>query len=70
MDNLIARVAAAANTTPETARQAVALIVDFLKREAPDDAIQALRQRRRSSTRSSPRSAARAARGWARSSRD
>ena len=42
MDNLIARVAAAANTTPETARQAVALIVDFLKREAPDDAIQAL----------------------------
>jgi hypothetical protein len=42
MDNLIARVAAAANTTPETARQAVALIVDFLKREAPEDAIQAL----------------------------
>ena len=42
MDNLIARVAAAADTTPETARQAVALIVDFLKREAPEDAIQAL----------------------------
>ena len=42
MDNLIARVAAAANTTPETARQAVAMIVDFLKREAPEDAIQAL----------------------------
>ena len=42
MDNLIARVAAAANTTPETARQAVALIIDFLKREAPEDAIQAL----------------------------
>jgi hypothetical protein len=42
MDNLIARVAAAAGTTPETARQAVALIVDFLKREAPEDAIDAL----------------------------
>ena len=42
MDNLIARVAAAANTTPETARQAVAMIVDFLKREAPEDAIQVL----------------------------
>ncbi len=42
MDNLIARVAAAANTTPETARQAVAMIVDFLKREAPEDAIQSL----------------------------
>ena len=39
MDNLIAQVAASANTTPETARQAVALIVDFLKREAPEDAI-------------------------------
>src|SRR5271163_2413223 len=42
MDNLIARVAAAANTTPETARQAVALIIDFLRREAPEDAVQAL----------------------------
>jgi len=42
MENLIARVATAANTTPETARQAVALIVDFLKREAPADAINAL----------------------------
>ena len=42
MDNLIARVATAANTSPETARQAVALIVDFLKREAPDDAISTL----------------------------
>ncbi len=42
MDNLIARVATAANTTPETARQAVALIIDFLKREAPEDAISAL----------------------------
>ena len=42
MENLIARVAAAANTTPETARQAVALIIDFLKREAPDDAVHTL----------------------------
>src|ERR1700689_2342289 len=42
MENLIARVATAANTTPETARQAVALIVDFLKREAPEDAIEKL----------------------------
>jgi hypothetical protein len=42
MENLIARVAADANTTPETARQAVALILDFLKREAPKDAIQTL----------------------------
>jgi len=42
MENLIARVAADANTTPETARQAVALILDFLKREAPKDAIHAL----------------------------
>jgi hypothetical protein len=42
MDNLIARVAATANTTPETARQAVALILDFLRREAPEDAVEAL----------------------------
>jgi hypothetical protein len=42
MDNLIARVAAAASTTPETARQAVALILDFLKREAPEDAVHTL----------------------------
>jgi hypothetical protein len=42
MENLIARVAAAANTTPETARLAVALIIDFLKREAPEDAVHTL----------------------------
>jgi hypothetical protein len=42
MDNLIARVAAAAETTPETARQAVALMLDFLKREAPENAFEAL----------------------------
>jgi hypothetical protein len=45
MDNLIARVAAAANTTPETARQAVALILDFLKREAPEGPIATLMAR-------------------------
>jgi hypothetical protein len=39
MDNLIARVATAANTTPEVARKAVALIGDFIQREAPDDAV-------------------------------
>jgi len=42
MDNLIARVAAAASINAETARKAVALVVDFIKREAPDDAVAAL----------------------------
>jgi hypothetical protein len=42
MDNLIARVAAAADTTPDTARQAVALVLDFIKREAPESAVDAL----------------------------
>jgi hypothetical protein len=42
MDNLIARVATAAQTTPETARKAVALVVDFIRREAPDNAVDAL----------------------------
>jgi hypothetical protein len=42
MENLIARVASSAQTTPEIARKAVALIVDFLKREAPDDAVHQL----------------------------
>ena len=42
MDNLIARVAAAAQTSPETARQAVALVLDFLKREAPEHAFETL----------------------------
>ncbi len=45
MENLIARVAAAAQTTPELARQGVALILDFLKREAPEDAIHSLMAR-------------------------
>ena len=42
MENLIARVAAAAHTTPETARQAVALIVDFIRREGPESAVDTL----------------------------
>lgn len=42
MDNLIARVAAAAGTTPDTARRAVALVLDFIKREAPEGAVDAL----------------------------
>jgi hypothetical protein len=42
MDNLIARVAQASGATPEIARQAVALIIDFLEREAPEDAMSTL----------------------------
>jgi hypothetical protein len=42
MDNLIARVATAADVTPDIARQAVSLIVDFIKREAPEDAVDKL----------------------------
>jgi hypothetical protein len=42
MENLIARVAAAAEITPDTARRAVALVLDFIKREAPEDAVEAL----------------------------
>jgi hypothetical protein len=42
MDNLIARVATAASITPESARQAVSLIVDFIKREAPAEAVDKL----------------------------
>jgi len=42
MDNLIARVATAAGTTPDIARQAVALVVDFVKREAPAEAVDKL----------------------------
>lgn len=42
MDNLIAQVASSAGVTPDIARQAVALIVDFLRREAPDDAMEAV----------------------------
>ena len=42
MDNLIARVAAAANTTPDVARKAVALVGDFIQREAPEEAVRDL----------------------------
>ncbi len=39
MDNVIARVAKAANLSPEVARKAVALIADFIEREASEDAV-------------------------------
>src|SRR5450432_4097055 len=42
MPNLIARVATAADTTPEIARQAIALVIDFIKRDAPEDAVNKL----------------------------
>ena len=42
MENLIARVATAADISPEVARKAVALIGDFLQREAPEEAIKDL----------------------------
>ncbi len=42
MDNLIARVATSADVTPDVARQAVSLIVDFIKREAPEEAVDKL----------------------------
>jgi hypothetical protein len=42
MDNLIARVATAANLSPEVARKSVALIVDFIQREASEDAVRNL----------------------------
>ena len=42
MDNVIARVATAANLSPEVARKAVALIVDFVQREASEDAVKDL----------------------------
>jgi len=42
MENLIAEVAAGAGVGPDVARKAVALILDFLKREAPEEAVNAL----------------------------
>jgi hypothetical protein len=42
MDNLIARVASAANLSPEVARKAVALIADFIQREASEDGVKDL----------------------------
>jgi hypothetical protein len=42
MDNVIARVAKAANLSPEVARKAVALVADFIQREASEDAVKDL----------------------------
>ncbi len=42
METVIARVAAATDATPEVARKAVALVLDFIAREAPDDAVELL----------------------------
>jgi hypothetical protein len=39
MENLVARVATAADLSPDVARKAVALIGDFLQREAPEEAV-------------------------------
>ncbi len=39
MDNVIARVAKSANLSPEVARKTVALIADFIQREAPEEAV-------------------------------
>jgi hypothetical protein len=42
MENLIARVATAADLSPDVARKAVALIGDFIQREAPEEAVKDL----------------------------
>jgi hypothetical protein len=42
MENLIARVATAADLSPDVARKAVALIGDFVQREAPEEAVKEL----------------------------
>ena len=42
MENLIAEVASSAGVEPDVARKAVALVLDFLKREAPEDAAKTL----------------------------
>jgi hypothetical protein len=42
MENLIAEVAASAGAAPDVARKAVALVLDFLKREAPEEAVNTL----------------------------
>ena len=42
MDNLIARVATAANLSPKVARKTIALIADFIQREASEDAVKDL----------------------------
>jgi hypothetical protein len=42
MDNIIARVAKSANLSPEVARKTVALIADFIQREASEDGVKDL----------------------------
>jgi hypothetical protein len=42
MDNIIARVAKTANLSPEVARKTVALIADFIQREASEDGVKDL----------------------------
>jgi hypothetical protein len=42
MDNVIARVATTANLSPEVARKTVALIADFIQREASEDGVKEL----------------------------
>jgi hypothetical protein len=42
MENLIAGVAAGAGVAPDVARKAVALVLDFLNREAPGEAMNTL----------------------------
>jgi len=42
MDNVIARVATAANLSPEVARKTVALIADFIQREASEEGVRDL----------------------------
>ena len=42
MDNVIARVATVANLSPEVARKTVALIADFIQREASEDGVKDL----------------------------
>lgn len=42
MEHLIADVATGAGVAPDVARKAVALILDFLKREAPEEAVNTL----------------------------
>jgi hypothetical protein len=42
MDNVIARVATVANLSPEIARKAVALLADFIQREASEDGVRDL----------------------------
>jgi hypothetical protein len=42
MDNVIARVATTANLSPEIARKTVALLADFIQREASEDGVKDL----------------------------